>query len=174
MKNMIFKLLISIICIILTFSCSFVFAGTLEEAGSLNEFAENEKGSEMEKEEVVVKKITAMVLDIILWLAYAAALGSLVFVGIKYLTSGANERANLKGLVPIFLIGLAFIIFCFPIAKYIAYFSGNDEASEILKVGEQAGEMFTGITNTGKSEGEDEETENKENEENMENENNEE
>ena len=92
MKNMIFKLLISIICIILTFSCSFVFAGTLEEAGSLNEFAENEKGSEMEKEEVVVKKITAMVLDIILWLAYAAALGSLVFVGIKYLTSGANER----------------------------------------------------------------------------------
>ena len=43
-----------------------------------------------------------------------------------------------------FLIGLAVIVFCFSIAKYVANLAGNDEAKEIIQVGEDAGGIFSG------------------------------
>ena len=90
-------------------------------------------------EETVLTNILNSVLDIILWIAYAIALGALLFFAIKYMLSGANERANLKGMLPKYLIGFALIVLCFNIASGIAEIAGNDDAIEIVEVGKNAG-----------------------------------
>lgn len=137
MRKEIFKLMVWTICIVFTFSFSFVFA---------DEEVTSDKYS-TEKEEMVAKEISGKVLDIMLWFGYATALGVLIFIGIKYMMSGANEKAALKNLAPMFLVGLAIIVFCYPIGLFVAYLSGNDGAEEIIQVGEDAGGMFTGTTN---------------------------
>ena len=80
-----------------------------------------------------------------MWFAYALALGSLIFFGIKYMLSGADEKANLKGMLPKYLIGIVAILFCFTIATFVADIAGNDPAEDIIEVGEEAGNHFTGI-----------------------------
>ena len=100
-------------------------------------------------EDIVIKNIANRILKIVMWFAYALALGSLIFFGIKYMLSGADEKANLKGMLPKYLIGMFAILFCFTIASWVAGIAGNDTADEIIKVGEEAGEQFTGATSGG-------------------------
>jgi amino acid transporter len=89
-------------------------------------------------EQTVITNISNSILDIILWFGYAIMLGVMIFIGIKYVTSGANERANIKGMIPKFLIGAALIIMGFTIAKIVADIAGNDTAKEIIDVGANA------------------------------------
>ena len=101
-------------------------------------------------EELVIRNISNSILSILSWFAYAIALGSLIFFGIKYMMSGANEKANLKGMIPKYLIGIALIILCFAIASGVAEIAGNDDAKEIIDVGKDAGKHFSGgSTNIG-------------------------
>ena len=130
MKKDIFKVLICILCFTIIFSFCFVFADEAGEGGGT--------------EEAVITEISKTVLGIVAWFGYAIALGALIFIAIKYMMSGANEKANLKNLAPKFLIGLAAIVGCFSIAKYFAELAGNDEAEEIIQVGDDAGNIFKG------------------------------
>ncbi len=43
-----------------------------------------------------VSKMVNIILGVIQWVGYAIAIGMLIYVGIKYLMSSANEKANLK------------------------------------------------------------------------------
>ncbi len=89
-------------------------------------------------EQVIIGNILNSILNIVAWFAYAIALGSVIFLGIKYVLSGANERANLKGLLPKYLIGIALIVMCFGIAQAVSNIAGNDTAEEIIGVGANA------------------------------------
>lgn len=95
-------------------------------------------------EELVIRNISNAILSIISWFAYAIAIGALIFFGIKYMMSGANEKANLKGMLPKYLIGVALIVMCFGIAGGIAEIAGNDDAQSIIDVGKEAGNHFSG------------------------------
>ena len=85
--------------------------------------------------EVVIKNVLNSILSVVSWFAYAIALGVMIFIVIKYVTSGADERANLKGMLPKYLIGVALIVMCFTIASMVADIAGNDTAEEIIDVG---------------------------------------
>ena len=116
------KSILSIICFGIMFLFGFVFAGSEDEA--------------------VIKSISNSILNALSWFAYIIALGVLIFFGIKYLLAGANEKANLKGMLPKYLIGIALIVLCFTIAKAVANIAGNDQAEDIIAVGENVGINF--------------------------------
>ena len=44
------------------------------------------------------------------WLGIVVAVGMLIFLGIKYVTSSPEGKANLKGQLGIYVLGLAFIV----------------------------------------------------------------
>lgn len=121
-----FKYIFLILSLFFVFSMSFTYASNASE-------------------ETVIKNILSSILNILSWFAYAIALGMIIFIGIKYVTSGANERANLKGMIPKYLIGVALIVMCFTIASYVAEIAGNDTAEEIIDVG--AGDAEIGGSN---------------------------
>ncbi len=50
----------------------------------------------------------------------------MIYIGIKYVLSGANERANLKGTFPKYLIGVAFIVLCSTISSAVANIANTD------------------------------------------------
>ena len=112
------KRIFLILCVMMLFS-NMVFAGGVDE-------------------KVVITNLSNSILDIILWFGYAIMLGVTLFIGIKYVTSGANERANIKGMIPKYLIGAALVIMGFTIAQIVADIAGNDTAEEIIGVGENA------------------------------------
>ena len=95
-------------------------------------------------EKSVFKNISNAILSVLLWFAFAIAVGVMIFGGIKYLMSGADERANLKGMFSKYLIGIALIVLSFTIASGIAELAGNDTAPDIVEVGKEAGNHFVG------------------------------
>jgi uncharacterized membrane protein len=109
------------LCLGILFSFNFVFAS---------------------EEQTVITNLSNKVLSIFMWAGYAVGLGAIIFIGIKYIMSGANEKASLKGILPKYLIGIVAILFCFTIAKWVAELAGNDTAEEIIGVGEEAGDHF--------------------------------
>ena len=117
-----------IICFMLIFSTTFTYASGVDE-------------------EVVIKNILNSILSVVSWFAYAIALGVMIFIGIKYVMSGADERANLKGMLPRYLIGMALIVMCFTIASMVADLAGNDTAEEVIDVGAGDAEVID-YTNT--------------------------
>lgn len=127
MKNKLFKTISCIMCFILAFSFSFVLA----------------EGEGFE-EEAVIKNISSAILNALMWFAYAIALGVILFAGIKYMMSPANEKANLKGMLPKYLIGIFAITCCFTIAKLVANVAGNNQAEDIINVGKDFGIVFEG------------------------------
>lgn len=56
------------------------------------------------------KKAVENILGLIQWIGYAIAVGMLIYIGIKYVMSAANEKADLKKGLINYLIG-AIIIF---------------------------------------------------------------
>lgn len=118
MKKVLKRISIFVLCFILIVSAMPTYATESTEAA---------KG--------VIGNVLKAFLDILTWFGYAVALGALVFIGIKYVLSGANERANLKGMLPKYLIGIALIVMCFTIAQAVAELAGNDTAEEIIGVG---------------------------------------
>lgn len=104
-------------------------------------FAENDSYS-------IIASVLNAILSALSWFGYAIALGILIWIGIKYMLSGANERANLKGTASMYLIGVALIVLCSTIAGGVAEIagkSGDNTASGIVDKGFKLG----GITVTG-------------------------
>lgn len=86
----------------------------------------------------IMSTILNSVLSTIAWLGFAIAIGALVFIGIKYAMSAANEKANLKGSFTKYLIGIGLIVFCSTIASAVANIAnttGENTAEGIVKRG---------------------------------------
>ena len=58
----------------------------------------------------ILKGVSQNFLKALAWFGAAIALGVLIMLGIKYLMSGANERANLKGKIPLYVTGIIFLV----------------------------------------------------------------
>ena len=101
-------------------------------------FATNE-GSEVE----VIDTIAGKIVQYVAWFAAAIALGVMIFIGIKYVMSGANEKADIKHMLPVFMVGLFIIILSATISSFFAEdVAGSEDYNEILDVGEKAGDYF--------------------------------
>ncbi len=71
----------------------------------------------------------------------------LIYIGIKYVLSGANERANLKGTFTKYLIGVAFIVLCSTISGAVAKIAntdGTNTATGIVDKGFELGKLEVG------------------------------
>lgn len=84
-------------------------------------FAEGESGAYN-----ILANVLNALLSALSWFGYAIAIGALVFMGIKYVMSGAQEKANLKGSLSKYLIGIALIVFCSTIASAVANIANTD------------------------------------------------
>lgn len=49
------------------------------------------------------------VLGVIQWIGIAIAVGMLIFLGIKYISKGVSEQAEIKKSLPIYILGVALI-----------------------------------------------------------------
>lgn len=106
----------------------------------------------------ILSNVLNSVLSVLAWFGYAIAIGALVLMGIKYVMSGAQEKANLKGSFSKYLIGIALIVFCSTIASAVANIAntdGSNTAEGLIKralglggatVGESSGEHGGGGT----------------------------
>lgn len=94
-------------------------AGISQETTSGKAYQGNSQ-EKLEKSYNLMSKVLNAILSTFAWLGYAVAIGVLVFVGVKYVMSGANEKANLKGSASKYLIGVALIVFCSTIAAAAA------------------------------------------------------
>lgn len=73
-----------------------------------------------------IAKVANALLSALAWFGFAIAVGILIFIGIKYVLSGANEKANLKGKFQAYLIGVALIVLCSTIASGVAKIANKD------------------------------------------------
>lgn len=115
----------------------------------------------------ILANVLNAALGAISWIGYAVAIGALVFMGIKYVMSGAQEKANLKGKFTQYLIGIALIVFCSTIASAVANIAsagGGDAASIVDNALKLGGTTAQGGDDTpDQSDGSDEKNENGEN-----------
>ena len=103
MKNMTKKRVISgILTVALcALMCSTVLAGNLIPGGDLT--YTKPPDAEMEK-------MSSNILGIIQYISFGVVLGMLIYLGIKYMTSAANEKADIKNASMRYIIG-AIIVF---------------------------------------------------------------
>lgn len=88
---------------------------------------------------------------VIKWGAYAIALGVLILLGIKYVISPANDRANVKGKLVIYMIGMFLIALSTRLASLVAEIAGNNNTRTDVDTAIQlAGGNTIGYTNYGK------------------------
>lgn len=57
-----------------------------------------------------IESIVPEILGLVRWIGYAVAIGMLIYIGIKYVMSAADEKANLKRASINYLIG-AIVVF---------------------------------------------------------------
>lgn len=95
----------------------------------------------------IMSSVLNAILSAISWFGYAIALGILIWIGIKYILSGANERANLKENVRMYIIGVALIVMCSLIAGGVAKManhSGKNTAEGLIETGFELGGITVG------------------------------
>lgn len=92
-------------------------------------FAEGESGAYN-----ILANVLNALLSALAWFGYAIAIGALVFMGIKYVMSGAQEKANLKGSLSKYLIGIALIVFCSTIASAVANIANTDGGNDAISL----------------------------------------
>lgn len=66
------------------------------------------------------------VVDALLWVGYAVALGMVVYIGIKYITGAADAKANMKSAVVSYLIGALIVFSATTIARIVVGFATSD------------------------------------------------
>lgn len=96
-----------------------------------------------------IQNVSTAMLNAIQWFGYAIAVGILIYMGIKYAMSGANEKAELKGTFSKYLIGIALIVMCTLIASAVAKIAntdGKNDAGGLVDTGFDLGGMKTGTT----------------------------
>ena len=75
-----------------------------------------------ERNPTAPEEISNMSLDLLgalQWIGYAIALGMIIYVGIKYTMSAANEKANLKQSTINYVIGAIIIASCTTILSFV-------------------------------------------------------
>ena len=82
-----------------------------------------------------IAKVSNSLLAALSWVGYAVALGMLLFIGIKYVMSGANEKANLKGKLVTYVVGIGLIGFCSTIAAAVAGIANKDGKNDAVDSG---------------------------------------
>lgn len=117
-KSLKINVMISILIILVAIG-SFVFAG----------------GAGARSAETSIKTILRNIINVVAWFGYAIAIGTLIFIGIKYVMSGANEKAQIKGMMFKYLVGIALIVCCSSIAQIVVNIAGNETADEIIDMG---------------------------------------
>ena len=96
-----------------------------------------------------IQNVSTAMLNAIQWFGYAIAVGILIYMGIKYAMSGANEKAEFKGTFSKYLIGIALIVMCTLIASAVAKIAntdGKNDAGGLVDTGFDLGGMKTGTT----------------------------
>lgn len=66
------------------------------------------------------------VLGYIQWIGIAIAIGMMIFLGIKYMTKGVSEQAEIKKSLPIYVLGIVLIVAAPMIVKAILKAAGNE------------------------------------------------
>lgn len=88
--------------------------------------------------------ISKVGLSVFSWIGYALAMGMLIWIGIKYILSNANEKANLKGIFPKYILGVILIFTCATIANAaanVASSSGDNTAGGLIDKGFEIGKL---------------------------------
>lgn len=62
------------------------------------------------------------VLGVIQWIGIAIAVGMLIFLGIKYISKGVSEQAEIKKSLPIYILGVILIVGAPTLIKAIVKF----------------------------------------------------
>lgn len=57
-----------------------------------------------------INNMTLRIIGSLMWIGYAIALGTIIYVGIKYVMASADEKASLKGLFTKIIIGTLIIV----------------------------------------------------------------
>lgn len=99
-----------------------------------------------------IAKVSNSLLAALSWVGYAVALGMLLFIGIKYVMSGANEKASLKGKLVTYVVGIGLIVFCSTIAAAVAGIAnkdGKNDAGGIIDRGFELGNIQVQTAPTG-------------------------
>ena len=87
-----------------------------------------------------MKGIFETILGAVLWLAFAIAFGALILMGVKYITSAANEKARLKHRMVFYLIGVILIGAASAIVGALASVPGNNNGDDVIDTAiEQSG-----------------------------------
>lgn len=87
-------------------------------------------------------------LGAIRWIGYAIAIGMLIYIGIKYMMSSANEKANLKSASINYIIGAIVVAASVTIFDWCIEFFSDAKGGTGANTGTGAGSS-SGITNTG-------------------------
>ena len=76
-------------------------------------------------------KMVQTMLGAIQWIGYAIAIGMLIYIGIKYVTSAANEKAELKSASVNYIIGAIIIAGAVTICNWAVMFfqSANSDGN---------------------------------------------
>ena len=115
MKKKIIKLLSMCLIITIVLTSSFSFAASTADADGLRDSAGGEGEAAAEIQESGVRMLQA-----VMWLGYAIALGILVFIGIKYMTGAADAKANRKSAITSWVIGAFVVVMAATIAGWVA------------------------------------------------------
>lgn len=94
-----------------------------------------------------ISNVANALLGALAWFGFAIALGILIFIGIKYVLSGASEKANLKGKFQAYLIGVALIVLCSTISSGVAQIAnkdGKNDGGGIVREGLSLGGITVG------------------------------
>lgn len=65
------------------------------------------------------KNLANTVLGALTWIGVAIAIGMLIFLGIKYVTSSPDGKADLKGKLGVYVLGLVLILGAAGIVKFL-------------------------------------------------------
>ena len=102
-------------------------------------------GGEQELSEI--RTIIGRILNVIAWIGYAISLGMIMIIGMKYMMSAANERAELKKGLVNYVIGVFIIVSASAIANIVSSIAMNsssgqgssDPAQRIIDTGVELG-----------------------------------
>lgn len=80
-----------------------------------------------------IKSTVVSIVNVVAYCGYAIAMGMMAYIGIKYMLSSANDKANLKQGVINYLIGAFLIAGASLVANTVASLAGSgNSASDIV------------------------------------------
>lgn len=124
------KKLVKVISICLVFIMMFMITTSLGATtieGVLSDTDKDGKITEQRAGELtsIDDGTASMILGFIQFIGYAVAIGMLIYIGIKYTMSAADERATLKGALVKYVIGAILIVAASSVVGMIYNFSNS-------------------------------------------------